>query len=65
VLRARVAERERHGQDPSEANLAVLEHQLETREPLTSDEQATAIVFDDGGDWYEMARMLKARLGHV
>lgn len=65
VLRARVAERERHGQDPSEANLAVLEHQLETREPLTSDEQATAIVFDEGGDWYEMARMLKARLGHV
>lgn len=44
VLRARVVERLALGHDASEAGVAVLEHQLQTREPLTAEEQSCAIV---------------------
>lgn len=66
VLRARITERERRGGDPSEADLTVLEHQLTTREPLNSGEQASAIVFDaERGNWHQTAHLLKTRLSHA
>jgi predicted kinase len=43
VLRERVAAREAAGSDPSEAGIAVLEHQLQTREPLGASEQRLAV----------------------
>jgi hypothetical protein len=48
VLRARIAERERAGGDASEATLAVLERQLQSREPLTDAEQALSWRIDPG-----------------
>ncbi len=66
VLRARITERERRGGDPSEADLTVLEHQLKTREPLNSSEQASTIAFDaERGNWHQTAHLLKARLYHA
>jgi aminoglycoside phosphotransferase family enzyme/predicted kinase len=66
TLRARMAERERRRRDPSEADLAVLEHQLETHEQLAPDEQANAIAFDaEYGDCRGTARLLKTHLGEV
>jgi predicted kinase len=66
VLRARITERERRGGDPSEADLIVLEHQLKTREPLNSGEQASAIVFDaERGNWHQTAHLLKTRFSHA
>ena len=44
VLRQRVIKRETEGTDPSEAGLAVLEAQIQNAEPLTKDEQATALI---------------------
>lgn len=46
ALRARIAARAAHGTDASEANLAVLDHQLQTQEPLTPDERRFAIGVD-------------------
>ena len=46
TLRARVSERLHRGGDASEADLAVLEHQLSTVEPLTADELQQAVVWD-------------------
>jgi len=46
VLRERVAARSRKGGDPSEADLAVLERQLEKREPLTAEEGGAAVRVD-------------------
>jgi len=46
VLRERVAARVAEGQDPSEAGLAVLEHQLRTQEPLTDEERGMALRLD-------------------
>jgi aminoglycoside phosphotransferase family enzyme/predicted kinase len=43
VLRERVRRREREGLDASEANLAVLDHQLATAEPLGPDEEADVV----------------------
>lgn len=63
VLRARVAERTRRGGDPSDADLAVLEHQLATREPLSSDELSSTVVFDSGNNWRQQLFALKSRLG--
>jgi aminoglycoside phosphotransferase family enzyme/adenylate kinase family enzyme len=40
VLRKRIRQRSETQQDPSEANLAVLQYQLHSQEPLTMDEQA-------------------------
>ena len=46
VLRARVAARLARGDDASEANLAVLERQIATREPLTPAEIEAAVAVD-------------------
>jgi uncharacterized protein len=45
-LRRRVTARERESRDASEANLAVLEHQLWTHEPLSRAERRAAITVD-------------------
>lgn len=46
LLRQWITERQRHGQDASDATTAVLDHQLATCEPLTQDEEALAIRVD-------------------
>jgi aminoglycoside phosphotransferase family enzyme/predicted kinase len=46
VLRARVAERRARADDPSEADLAVLDHQIAAREPLTPEELTVSIAAD-------------------
>jgi aminoglycoside phosphotransferase family enzyme/predicted kinase len=46
ALQARVDARARLQRDPSEATRAVLEHQLDSQEPLTDTEQAAAVVID-------------------
>jgi hypothetical protein len=48
VLRRRVAQRAAAGCDPSEADLAVLEHQLRDHDTLETSEQRHAIVLDTG-----------------
>lgn len=45
-LRARVLARARGARDASEADIAVLEHQLRTQEPLSLLEQAHCVLFD-------------------
>jgi aminoglycoside phosphotransferase family enzyme/predicted kinase len=46
TLRERVAQRAGAGSDASDADLAVLDHQLRTREPLATEEQAFVIAYD-------------------
>jgi len=46
TLRARIEQRQRIGRDASDADLAVLEHQLRTQEPLAAEEQADAVAYD-------------------
>ena len=46
TLRARIRQRGGDGHDASEANLAVLDHQLRGQEPLTRDEQALTLHWD-------------------
>lgn len=46
TLRQRVAGRQARGADASDADVAVLDHQLATREPLGADERANAVVYD-------------------
>jgi aminoglycoside phosphotransferase family enzyme/predicted kinase len=43
TLRERIVQRSREGNDASEADLAVLQHQLDTEEPLADDEQADIV----------------------
>jgi hypothetical protein len=43
TLRERILQRSRAGNDASEADLAVLQHQLNTEEPLDIDEQAVSV----------------------
>ncbi|MBW8328844.1 MAG: AAA family ATPase [Thiobacillus sp.] len=43
TLRERIVQRSRSGNDASEADLAVLQHQLESEEPLAADEQVAII----------------------
>jgi aminoglycoside phosphotransferase family enzyme/predicted kinase len=45
-LRERIVRRRAAGGDASDADLAVLAHQIATREPLTADESAYAIAYD-------------------
>lgn len=47
VMRERILVRESRAKDASEAGLAVLEHQVATAEPLTTEEQALAIVVEN------------------
>ena len=49
TLRKRVAERADRGGDPSEATLAVLDHQIRADQPLGDDERAGALEIDAGG----------------
>jgi aminoglycoside phosphotransferase family enzyme/predicted kinase len=46
VLRERIARRHSEGDDASDADLAVLDHQLRTQEPLAPDEMDDAIIVD-------------------
>jgi aminoglycoside phosphotransferase family enzyme/predicted kinase len=46
ILRARVQQRHEAGVDASDADVHVLEHQLRTAEPLTSDERGSTVTFD-------------------
>ena len=46
TLRRRIADRSARDNDASDADLAVLAHQIATREPLTADERAQAVVCD-------------------
>jgi aminoglycoside phosphotransferase family enzyme/predicted kinase len=48
ILRARLQQRSRQSREASEADQAVLDRQLSTREPLTADEQAAALIVDGG-----------------
>jgi predicted kinase len=49
VLRARITQRLARADDASEADLAVLEHQLAAREPLTPAEMAATFMVDGTG----------------
>jgi hypothetical protein len=46
TLRERIVQRSRAGNDASEADLAVLPHQLDNEEPLDTDEQAAIVRID-------------------
>jgi hypothetical protein len=46
TLRERISLRSRRGNDASEANLAVLQHQLDSAEPLGADEQGDIVGID-------------------
>ncbi|MDW8467610.1 MAG: ATP-binding protein [Burkholderiales bacterium] len=48
LLRERVAARQAAARDASDADVAILEHQLAAREPLGADEQAIAVRVDTG-----------------
>jgi predicted kinase len=50
ILRERLRRRARAATDASEADLAVLDHQLATAEPLTARVEAHVIVCDNSGD---------------
>lgn len=51
VLRKRVAQRAAEGKDASDANTAVLEHQLSSEEPLTAEEHSLAVaISSDAAD---------------
>jgi len=63
VLRARITERLARADDASEADLAVLEHQLRAREPLTPAEMAASFAVDATvSPAHEMWRPLIVRL---
>jgi predicted kinase len=59
TLRRRILDRSARGTDASDADLAVLAHQIATREPLTADERAQAVVCDADAP-LEAARALAA-----
>jgi predicted kinase len=46
TLRGRIAQRAVNGSDASDADLAVLDHQLRNREPLTPQEQTFVVTYD-------------------
>jgi len=46
VLRERVARRAQNKDDASEADLRVLDHQMETEEPIGDDESGSVLVYD-------------------
>jgi aminoglycoside phosphotransferase family enzyme/predicted kinase len=46
TFRERIVQRQASGSDASDADLAVLAHQIATREPLSPDEKAFTIVYD-------------------
>ena len=46
TLRERILQRSRSGNDASEADLAVLQHQLDSEEPLAAEERADSVSID-------------------
>jgi aminoglycoside phosphotransferase family enzyme/predicted kinase len=46
TLRGRISQRAANGSDASDANLAVLDHQLRSREPLAPQEQPFVVTYD-------------------
>lgn len=50
TLRQRLVAREQAGTDASEAGIAILQHQLQYHDPLSSAEQQASILFDSGHD---------------
>jgi uncharacterized protein len=52
TIRRRIVERERQNADASEADLKVLTRQLQTQQPLASDEQGDVISFDSETSQY-------------
>jgi hypothetical protein len=69
TLRQRVVQRHAGGSDASDADLAVLAHQIATREPLTPEERRYAITYDaeaalDGDSVSETWARVQARLSY-
>lgn len=64
ILRARIQSREHKAHDASEATLAVLEHQLAGREPLTESEKTCTLGIDttQTPDGSHMADVLRKRV---
>jgi len=58
VLRDRIRLRLAENQDASDANLAVLEHQLTHHDPLSESEQAIAATVDSEHDINELIAMV-------
>jgi hypothetical protein len=58
VLRDRIRLRLAENQDASDANLAVLEHQLTHHDPLSESEQAIAVTIDSEHDINELIAMV-------
>ena len=50
TLRCRLVAREQSGADASEADLAILDHQLQNNDPLSAAEQQLAVTFDSSQD---------------
>ncbi|MCF6324304.1 MAG: AAA family ATPase [Gammaproteobacteria bacterium] len=48
LLRQWIIERNEKGDDPSEADVSVLEHQIKTQEPLNEDERLNTVTIDSG-----------------
>jgi aminoglycoside phosphotransferase family enzyme/predicted kinase len=66
MLRERVAQRAKAGMDASEADLSILEHQLQSREPLVPEERVAAISVDTRGpDQTPAWRAVMRRLGRA
>jgi uncharacterized protein len=78
TLGTRVRKRLESGADPSEADIRVLEHQLQVAEPISSDERTVTVPYDaeaplersDAGAWRSVLERLTAHrrsvnTGHV
>jgi aminoglycoside phosphotransferase family enzyme/predicted kinase len=66
VLRERLLHRADQTHEASEAGLAVLDHQLASREPLTADEKPDALAIDSVASGISaVMQTLRARLGAV
>jgi hypothetical protein len=66
TLRERIAARQQRHEDPSEADLAVLDHQIKTREEITEDEASAIVVCDADAPLAEAAPAARAAvLAHV
>jgi predicted kinase len=65
VLRLRLQRRVQHDREASEADLAVLDRQLASHEPLTADEQRYVLVVDGAAsaDITGLTSKLRARIG--
>jgi predicted kinase len=63
TLRQRISERNRQLSDPSDANEAVLAHQLEAADPMNEREMANALIINAEGpvDIEQLAAEIKAR----